>query len=206
MDEIWRVVKEFNGAYLISNKGNLKSVERYCYHDDKKWLVKERMLSKVINHAGYVEYQITYNKKHYSRKAHRLVAEAFIDNPDNKPFVNHIDGNKTNNIVENLEWCTCQENNVHAYEHELCLSIKPILQFTLDGQFVKRWKNAGDIERELKIGRTTIHGACKRSKNHSVKGYVWIYDRGNEIYNAIQEMPDWCVVESKSGIKPLKLE
>lgn len=196
MEEIWKEVPEFSGAYLISNYGRLKSVRRYVKHGDRDWLVKERMMSQVINHAGYVEYQITYNKKHYGRKAHRLVAEAFIPNPLNKPFVNHIDGDKTNNSVSNLEWCTCQENNVHAYQHELHSSVLPILQFSEDWSFIKRWKNAAEITRALGIGRTSIHKACKRETNHFIDGYNWLYEYTN-IAPEIGENPNVIAIVDK---------
>lgn len=175
MEEIWKEVEEFNGAYLISNKGRLKSVKRGIKWNGTIRHQEDKIMSQVINKSGYIEYQITYNGKHYSRKAHRLVAMAFIPNIDNKPFINHKDGIKTNNNVNNLEWCTNRENVQHAYNNELIHKAKAILQFTKDGKFLRRWKNSSEITRELGIGKTTIHAACKR-KNHQTKGYIWRYE------------------------------
>lgn len=174
MSEVWKEVPRYKGAYLISNLGNLKSTERYCYHNGKPWLVKERLLSKVIGHNGYIEYQITYNKKHRSEKAHRLVAEAFLPNPNNKPFINHIDGNKQNNCVENLEWCTNQENILHAYHHRLIKRCKKIAQYDLQMNLIKIWETTGDIERAGIAIKRHIHEACKgKRKQHH--GYIWRY-------------------------------
>lgn len=174
MQEVWKEVPRYKGAYLISNLGNLKSARRYCYHGDKPWLVKERLLSKVVGRSGYIEYQITYNKKHRSEKAHRLVAEAFIPNPLNKPQVNHIDGNKQNNCVENLEWCTGKENVYHAYHHGLVKNCKKIAQYDLSMKLIKVWGTTGDIEKAGIAERRHIHEACqgKRRQHH---GYIWRY-------------------------------
>ena len=71
-------------------------------------------LKQLVNRAGYYYVQFTINGKHYSRNVHRLIAEAFIPNPEHKPYINHIDGNRKNNAIENLEWCTAKENTDHA--------------------------------------------------------------------------------------------
>lgn len=172
MEEVWKEVPRYGGAYLISNFGNLKSTQRYVERKGSLCLVKERLLSKVVNHKGYIEYQITYNKKHSSEKAHRLVAMAFIPNPENKPFVNHIDGNKQNNHVENLEWCTNQENITHAYHHRLIKRCKRIAQYDLQMNLIKIWETSGDIERAGLGTSSHIHEAChgKRSQHHN---YIW---------------------------------
>ena len=110
MKVIWKDIDEFDGDYQISNLGRLKSVARIVNGPKGEVRLSDRMLSQVVNKRGYIEYQITHNGKHYSRKAHRLVALAFIDNPDGLPQVNHIDGNKQNNAVDNLEWCDNRHN------------------------------------------------------------------------------------------------
>lgn len=117
--EEWREVAEFEGAYLINSRGDLLSTERIIKHPKGTCRLRQKLLAKVINKKGYVEYQITYNSKHYSRLAHRLVAEAFIPKIEGKPMVNHINGIKTDNRVENLEWCSNRENIIHAYRNGL---------------------------------------------------------------------------------------
>lgn len=187
MKEIWKEVEEFNGAYLISNKGRLKSVKRGIKWNGTIRHQEDKIMSQVVNKSGYIEYQITYNGKHYGRKAHRLVAEAFIPNPENKPQVNHIDGNKTNNNVENLEWATNKENVVHAYKNELYKHVKPILQFNDNGMFIKRWSNAAEITKELGFCKNTILLACNR-KNHKTKGFTWIFEEDVMLENIQAEV------------------
>ena len=172
--EVWKDVDEFDGVYQISNFGRLKSVERTVKHPKGECVIKGKFLSEVVNKKGYIEYQITYNSKHYGRKAHRLVANAFIPNPQNLPQVNHIDGDKTNNKASNLEWCTNRHNVIHAYENQLHKT-RPIIQFDLDGNEIKKWKSAGEIQRELGLRRSHIHEACK-GKRKTFHGYVWKFE------------------------------
>lgn len=100
MKEIWKET-EYEG-YIVSNKGRVASTKK--------------ILSYNNNGRGYLNVMLSVNKKHFRRYVHRLVAKAFIENPKNYPQVNHKDGNKSNNCVENLEWCTCKMNHKHAWE------------------------------------------------------------------------------------------
>lgn len=102
--EIFKEVKGFDGLYMISNYGNLKS-----FHGGKETFLKPKK-----NLKGYVYFGLSLNKKDFSRFQHRLIAESFIDNPENKPQINHINGIKTDNRIENLEWVTNGENGKHA--------------------------------------------------------------------------------------------
>ena len=98
--EIWKNVPEFNGIYQISNLGRLKSF---------KEIKSGRILSNINRQGGYLSVVLQYKGFIRYTRIHRLVAETFISNPDNKPEVNHIDGNKQNNCVDNLEWVTRKE-------------------------------------------------------------------------------------------------
>ena len=116
-EEIWRDVIDFNGIYQVSNKGRIKSVKRKVnsrYGEYKTVPEKYLALNKDKN-THYISITLSLNCKRITRFIHRLVAEAFIDNPENKCCVNHIDGDVTNNCVENLEWVTMSENSKHAY-------------------------------------------------------------------------------------------
>ena len=111
--EIWKDIPEYEGLYQISNYGQIKSLTFINKQCKKK---REKILKSYINNRGYKIIKLTKNKTKKAFFIHRLVAENFIDNLENKKEVNHIDGNKLNNNVKNLEWCTRSENMHHAYE------------------------------------------------------------------------------------------
>ena len=113
----WRPIINYFGLYEISSNGDVKSLARKSKNNKNK---NEIILSKHKNKIGYIHVGLTNEigiRKNYDM--HRLVAEAFIPNPENKPQVNHIDGDKQNNNVSNLEWCTCSQNIKHAYKLNL---------------------------------------------------------------------------------------
>ena len=123
MVEEWRVIEDFKN-YQISNYGNIKSVDRQGIKRFKRGSI----LKPAINHKGYESvklYKIIDGKiSAHTRFIHRLVMIAFVDNPYNKPEVNHIDGIKTNNVVNNLEWATTSENIKHAFDLGIKKSLK----------------------------------------------------------------------------------
>lgn len=121
MKEIWEDVKRFEDRYKISNLGNIKSLPNKWYFSNGGYREsKGKILKKRIGNTGYY-YVCIRDKNKCIKKVniHRIVAEAFIKNSNNKPFVNHIDGNKLNNNVNNLEWVTMQENFDHAVKNNL---------------------------------------------------------------------------------------
>lgn len=120
MEEVWKDVKGYEGYYQVSNLGNIKSLERIIENSGTRtgyYKIKERILKprENKNRNGYYELSLRKDGKEKRFKVHRLVACAFIENPYNKPEVNHIDGNKSNNCVSNLEWTTSKENKEHAW-------------------------------------------------------------------------------------------
>ena len=108
-DEVWRDVVGYEGLYVVSNLGNVRSLPKRARHRE------ELEMTKRVGSGGYLYVHLRKSGKGNRRLVHRLVAEAFIENNLNKPQVNHIDGNKLNNVVENLEWVTPSENQLHAY-------------------------------------------------------------------------------------------
>ena len=114
--EIWKPVNGYDGMYEVSNHGRVRS---YATYRGVKHRETPRIMTGAKTLSGYHFVKFTYNGKKPCPKRHRLVAEAFIPNPENKPEINHVDGNKDNNHVSNLEWCTGQENKDHAIKNGL---------------------------------------------------------------------------------------
>ena len=155
-NEEWRDIKDFESLYQVSNYGRVKNNN---YH----------IMRFGYNKKGYLQVCLVKNGKKYTKRIHRLVAIAFIPNPDNLPQVNHKDENKNNNCVSNLEWC-----NV-SYNIDYSLS-KPIIQYDIYGNFIKRWKSINDACRNLNYATTFISRCCS-GKCKSAYNYVWKYDK-----------------------------
>lgn len=125
---------------------------------------------------GYLCVSLYKNRKKKTFHVHRLVAEAFIPNPDNLPCVNHKDENKANNSVENLEWCTNKYNNSYGTRNERIGKVKSktVLQLRMDGSLVRVWSSTAEVERQLGYSPGNISQCC-RGKRHSAYGYKWCY-------------------------------
>lgn len=171
MKEIWKNIKNYEGLYQISNFGNVKSLHK----------IPNIILKTYKDKKGYLYVILSKNCKSKIARIHRLVAQTFISNPQNKPQVNHIDGIKSNNIVPNLEWCTNSENQKHAFKLGLqnnhgnnnsrCVKIN---QYDLQHKFIKQWNSIFDITNELHIDRSCIWKCCTKKTNTS-HGYIWEY-------------------------------
>lgn len=114
MREIWKDIEGYEGLYQISNLGRVKSLERTIHAVNRDFHHSEIIRKPSEYRGGYLQVPLSKNKVRKMAKIHRLVAEAFIPNPDNKPQVNHIDSNRKNNRLDNLEWVTPKENAVHS--------------------------------------------------------------------------------------------
>lgn len=114
-NEMWKPVVGYENSHEVSNKGRLRSIPRDVASRGGITRWRGKLISARLDQDGYPRPTLQVNKKRYYKLLHRLVAMAYIPNPDNKSCVNHIDGNKLNNNVENLEWCTVSENNNHAF-------------------------------------------------------------------------------------------
>ena len=125
MQKEWKPIKGFENLYEISNFGEIKSFKKewkifnYKCNEYRTISKPERIMKPCTTKSGYKQVNLQKNKKTYGKLVHRLVAEAFIENKNNKKCINHIDGDKLNNRVDNLEWCTYKENAKHAWENGL---------------------------------------------------------------------------------------
>lgn len=117
-DEIWKPIKGYEGLYEVSNLGRVKSLDRFVnasIKNQKQVLKQGKILKPYKDIRGYLKVSLSKENKRTIKFVHRLVSEAFIPNINNLSQVNHIDGNKVNNHIENLEWCSCKENINHAW-------------------------------------------------------------------------------------------
>lgn len=113
----WKEIKGYEGKYIISNYGEVISLPRYKQNNSKLQYVEPKEIKRYVNpQNGYVYVQLWNNAKYKNIRLHKLVAQAFIKNSNNLPQINHKDGNKKNNRVDNLEWCTAKDNILHSYK------------------------------------------------------------------------------------------
>lgn len=168
--EIWKPVKGYENLYEVSNIGNVKSLDRII--KDKNGIIK---IIKGKNHklyttkSGYVSTSLYKNSEQKVYRVHRLVAEAFIPNPNNLPQINHIDENKENNCAENLEWCTGSEN----CKRKSIKGERKVLQYDKNGNFIKEWDSIKEASENLNIKYSTLQSAI--TNNHFCFGYFWRY-------------------------------
>lgn len=170
--EIWKDIPEYEGLYQASNWGRIKSLPRKTKNRFQTGMIKKQTLRT----GGYFYINLcdkNHNNKLYT--VHRIVALTFIPNPNNYPCINHKDGNKQNNYVENLEWCTYSHNEKHAYRNNLKKpnSIK-INQYNLKGEYIKTWNS---IKEANTFYKTSHIGECcnNNSKRNIAKGFLWEY-------------------------------
>lgn len=135
-----------------------------------------RVLKPQKRNNGYLQVGLFKNGNPKMFLVHRLVAEAFIPNPDNMPEVNHKDEDKTNNCVENLEWCTHGYNNNYRSRNERSAQTqsKTVYQFSIDGQFIREWPSGMEVQRQLGYSQGNI-AACCRGEHKTVYGFKWSY-------------------------------
>lgn len=177
--EEWRDIEGFEGIYQVSNIGRVRSLDHVRVNKQGEFHFKGRILALSKNH-GYPVISFTKNGKTKQYFIHRLVASAFIPNPQGENIVNHIDGNKDNNDVSNLEWCDQRENVNHAVRTGL-LPIKygkdnktsrKIIQYTLNDEYVATWYGLGEVVRNVKVTRANVN-ACLIGKRNKAGGYKW---------------------------------
>ena len=162
--EKWKDVIGFEGLYQVSSLGRLKSLNRKVWNPGMNCYRTQysRILSLVTDKGGYLRVTLSKDGRVKQYLVHRIVAEAFLPNPNNLPQINHIDECKTNNSVDNLEWCN-NEYNCNYGNHNSNISDTqsiPIAQYRLDGTFIKTWKSSREVENVLGYSNVNILRCC----------------------------------------------
>lgn len=178
MIEVFVPIKGYDGLYEISNIGKVKSLAKYKGTGYKQ-LISERIMKGRDNAYGYLQVGLTRGNVKKTKYIHRLVAEHFIDNHENKQEVNHIDGDKYNNSVNNLEWCTRLENEQHSYrlglkkKGDMWGNSKRVVQY-FEGEVIREWNSIKEIATELNVDRRNIINCCTGIKSEFL-GFKWRY-------------------------------
>jgi hypothetical protein len=177
MREIWRDIKEYEGLYQVSTYGNIRSLNRYkksSYNSKSKLqgIVRKPVLYK---DTGYLSIILSNGVTRKQILVHRIVASTFLFNKENKKCVNHINGIRNDNNVENLEWATHFEN----YEHSAQIlgtnvKSKPVSQYDLQGNFIQNFRSISEIEKKLGYSKANIHRRLKNGIAICYK-HIWKY-------------------------------
>lgn len=174
-NEIWKDVNGYEGLYQVSSLGNVKSVRN------------DRVLKPCIHKLGYASVMLYKNNRPKRYNIHRLVATAFLDNNNHYDLVNHIDENKSNNKVDNLEWCsreynmrfgTARRRMSEKRGHE-ARNKKSVLQIDDTGTVIKVFESITQAAREIGTSRTSISQSCNRRKK--VNNFYWSYSTREEM-------------------------
>jgi hypothetical protein len=179
LHEIWVDVPEYYGKYQVSNLGHIRSLN---------WRRMDiiKNLSPVTDKDGYQIVCLSDENSQKSTRLHRLIAEAFVPNPCNKPHINHKDENKANNLATNLEWTTVKENNNYGTRNKRVSKTKtnntyncrPVFQYSLAGEFIKAWPSLSEPCRVFGYDNSLISRCCRGIKK-TAYGFKWLFTQEN---------------------------
>lgn len=176
LDEVWKDIEGYEGAYQVSNLGNVRSTTReVIYPGGYSRVFRGKVLKPRVDKYGYLVVGLSKHQHHKWLKIHRLVAKAFLNNPNEYDQVNHLDGDKTNNNVSNLEWCNNSMNMKHAVETGLkpVNGRKSVLQIK-DGVVIDVFPSVTAAANYICMSRTHISGCCNGHLDHKTAGgYEW---------------------------------
>ena len=176
MEEKWKDIKGYEGIYQVSNYGNVRVLDRYVWNHNGFVKRKGKILKPSLNKYGYKDVMLSKDNVRKKYRINRLVAEAFIENPENKEQVNHIDRNKTNNNVNNLEWVTRQENITHSY----LLNNENSNMILLKDDSGKAISQYSSIKALSDCTNISVGGIFKTLKNNNIR-FEYIYELNNLI-------------------------
>lgn len=184
MEELWKDVAGYEGLYQVSNLGRVKSLGRIASNGKGAYVVKSRILLTYLDFGKYQCVKLSRNGKAKQHKVHRLVAEAFISNPNKLPCVNHKDENRQNNNVNNLEWCTHQYNNTYGTTRQRrvktirkmlkgkWITQKSVSQYSLSGEFIASYDSCEQAAKATNTRANNI-SACCHGKVKTANGFIW---------------------------------
>lgn len=186
MEEIWKDVPGYEGYYQISNRGSIKSIKRIIHRVDGECnFINERILKQKKVGSGYLAVILSKNANKRTEYLHRLVAISFLNRAEHQTDVNHIDGTKTNNHVNNLEWCSKSENSIHAFKNKLNIPPKPmigadhksskaVIQLDFTGNTICEYVSTIEASKKTGVYASGVSRACC-GKLKSAGGYLWKY-------------------------------
>ncbi len=175
--EEWKSIKGFFGIYEVSNFGRIKRT-RATTHPTH--ILKQNVI------RGYCNVCLCKSNIKSTHRVHRLMAFAFLPVIKDKPYINHKDGVRDNNILSNIEWCNNSENQKHSFEKlgrvhhrpmlgktgALCKNSRPVIQLDMDGKFIKKWVGQSEAARALGLYQTNIYHTCE-GNHKSCGGFKW---------------------------------
>lgn len=171
MKEMWKDIRNYEGLYQVSNIGRVKSFRKSTkYGCESEYILKPYLASN-----GYYQVTLYDNTVKHKFSVHRLVAEAFIPNPNDYPQINHKDENRLNNEVSNLEWCTAEYNNAYgtARIRRIETTSIPVEQLTVDGHIIAIYRSVRIASEIIGVARSSLRYAVLNGTN--CKGYFWKY-------------------------------
>ena len=182
MEEIWKPIAGYEGRYEVSNLGRIKSLAHDVEQLNKYGTVsithrKERIIIARCNYHGYPYVTLWYGIRKKSYSVHHLVATAFLPNPDNLPCVNHKDEDKTNNHVENLEWCNHKYNNCYGTRLSRIIdkNKRPVAKYDTDGRLIATYPGVKDAAKDSTVSWQMISACLTRPNIRTAGGYIYKY-------------------------------
>lgn len=183
--EVWKDVPNYEGMYSVSNYGRVKSLRRIIQCGRGEKVTKEMILKPMKDRLGYLVVDLRCEGKRKSLKIHRLVMLAHVPNPNNFPSINHIDEDKTNNIVTNLEWCSVSHNITWGEGHKRRVQSfinnnrsKRVLQYDDSLNLIKEFPSAAEAERQTGISGRAIRCVCDLRLLYA-GGYIWLHNKSD---------------------------